>query len=152
MDCGGETSLVVNGKSVVLDKNNSATLAEFLRDRLRLRGTKVACDEAACGACTVLIDGRAAFACHTLVAQLGGSSIETIEGLAHEGRLHPLQEAFVIQDATQCGFCTPGMIMTLKAALDGGARTRDQLMQAISGNICRCGAYLHILAAAESLL
>jgi xanthine dehydrogenase YagT iron-sulfur-binding subunit len=117
-----------------------------------LRGTKVACDEAACGACTVLIDGRAAFACHTLVAQLGGSSIETIEGLAHEGRLHPLQEAFVIQDATQCGFCTPGMIMTLKAALDGGARTRDQLMQAISGNICRCGAYLHILAAAESLL
>ncbi len=152
MGCASKTSLVVNGEVVVLEENNGATLAEFLRDKLQLRGTKIACDEAACGACTVLIDGRAAFACHTLVAQLGGSSVETIEGLACEGRLHPLQEAFVIQDATQCGFCTPGMIMTLKAALDSGARTRDQLMQAISGNLCRCGAYLHILAAAESLL
>jgi xanthine dehydrogenase YagT iron-sulfur-binding subunit len=145
--------LQVNTQPVVLTVPVSTTLAELLRDRLQLRGTKVACNQAACGACTVLVDGAAVFACHTLAAQCEGTQVQTVEGLGQshgDGEaLHPLQQAFIDHDAQQCGFCTPGMLMALKGALDAGvAPERDALAQAISGSICRCGAYEHILEAA----
>lgn len=129
------------------------TLAELLRDQLGLIGAKVACDQAACGACTVLLDGRAVFACHTLAAQVDGVAVETIEGLAAGDDLHPLQAAFITHDALQCGFCTPGIIMALKAAVDSGVSAdRAALAAAIAGNLCRCGAYEHIVDAALSVV
>jgi aerobic-type carbon monoxide dehydrogenase small subunit (CoxS/CutS family) len=142
-------SLAVNGHSVTLQLPGTATLAELLRDGLGLTGTKLACNQAACGACTVIVDGAPVFACHTLAAQLQGASVQTVEGLAEGKVLHPLQQAFIDHDALQCGFCTPGMLMSLKAALDAGVPPeREALMCAISGNVCRCGAYLPILEAA----
>ena len=143
--------LSVNGRAVAPSIADFATLAEVIRDQLGLTGTKIACDQAACGACTVLLDGRAIFACHTLAAQAEGAAIETIEGLAQGDTLHPLQQAFIDHDALQCGFCTPGMIMALKAAIDAGMAEREALAAAISGNLCRCGAYQHILDAALSV-
>jgi xanthine dehydrogenase YagT iron-sulfur-binding subunit len=146
-------TLRVNGRTSEHAIPPHMTLAELLRDRLRLMGTKIACDQAACGACTVLIDGHAIFACHTLAAQLDGAEVQTIEGLGDESALHPLQTAFITHDALQCGFCTPGMIMALKAAIDAGvASDRSSLARSISGNICRCGAYEHILDAALSVV
>jgi aerobic-type carbon monoxide dehydrogenase small subunit (CoxS/CutS family) len=142
-------SLTVNGERLDRTVAANTTLATLLRDGLSLKGTKIACDEAACGACTVLVDGAPVFACHTLVGQLNLSSIETIEGLAAGQALHPLQQAFIDHDATQCGFCTPGMIMTLKSVCDAGDRfDRASIASSISGNICRCGAYEAILDAA----
>jgi xanthine dehydrogenase YagT iron-sulfur-binding subunit len=142
-------ALQVNTRAIDMTLPGNATLAEMLREHLQLRGTKVACDQAACGACTVLVDGEPVFACHTLAAQCQGSKIQTIEGLAGDAGLHPLQQAFIDHDAVQCGFCTPGMLMALKAALDRRVRPeREALSQPIAGNICRCGAYDHILEAA----
>ncbi|HEU5295213.1 MAG TPA: (2Fe-2S)-binding protein [Burkholderiaceae bacterium] len=128
------------------------TLAALLREHAELTGTKVACDQAACGACTVLLDGEPVFACHTLAAQVQGSRVLTIEGIGGD-QLDPLQGAFIDRDAMQCGFCTPGMILALKAAVARAAAAgikpgRAELAQAISGNVCRCGAYPHILDAA----
>lgn len=141
--------LLVNGSALEFSVPAATTLAECIRDHLDLTGTKIACDQAACGACTVILDGRAVFACHTLAAQADGATLETIEGLASGDQLHPLQIAFIEHDALQCGFCTPGMIMALKAAADKGVPAdRKALASAISGNICRCGAYEHILDAA----
>jgi xanthine dehydrogenase YagT iron-sulfur-binding subunit len=141
--------LHINTQAVQVDLPGATTLVELLRDHLQLRGTKLACDQAACGACTVLVDGAPVFACHTLAAQCEGSVVQTVEGLADGSSLHPLQQAFIDHDALQCGFCTPGMLMTLKGALDAGvAPDRDALARAIAGNICRCGAYEHILEAA----
>lgn len=146
-------TLRVNGRTSEHTIPSHITLAEFLRDRLGLMGTKVACDQAACGACTVLLDGYAIFACHTLAAQLDGAEVQTIEGLGDGSALHPLQTAFIDHDALQCGFCTPGMIMALKGAIDAGvAPDRSSLARSISGNICRCGAYEHILDAALSVV
>lgn len=142
-------ALHVNAVAVHAELPASTTLAEFLRDHLQLRGTKVACNQAACGACTALVDGAPVFTCHTLAAQCHGTQVQTVEGLAAGGELHPLQQAFIDHDALQCGFCTPGMLMALKGALDAGAPPeRPALAQAISGNTCRCGAYHHILEAA----
>jgi aerobic-type carbon monoxide dehydrogenase small subunit (CoxS/CutS family) len=141
--------LQVNAQAVAVEVPVTATLADLLRDHLQLRGTKVACNQAACGACTVLVDGAPTFACHTLAAQCQGSQVQTIEGLAVGMDLHPLQQAFIDHDALQCGFCTPGMLMALKGALDAGVPpNRGALARAISGNICRCGAYDQILEAA----
>jgi aerobic-type carbon monoxide dehydrogenase small subunit (CoxS/CutS family) len=140
--------LQVNGRAVAAELPASGTLAELLRDQLGLPGTKVACNQAACGACTVRLDGDAVFACHTLALQAHGSRVQTIEGEARDGALTPLQQAFIDHDAMQCGFCTPGMVMALQAALDAGVTGRDALAQAISGNLCRCGAYQNILDAA----
>jgi xanthine dehydrogenase YagT iron-sulfur-binding subunit len=141
--------LTVNGREHTLHLPGNATLAELLRDGLGLTGTKVACHQAACGACTVIVDGAPVFACHTLAVQLHGADVQTVEGLAERDRLHPLQQAFIDRDALQCGFCTPGMLMALKAALDAGVPPeREALACAISGNVCRCGAYLSILEAA----
>ena len=142
-------TLRVNEQSIDTEVLFPTTLAELLRDTLGLRGTKVACNQAACGACTVIVDGAPVFACHTLALQCEGASVQTIEGLADGERLHPLQQAFIDHDALQCGYCTPGMLMALKAALDRGlSAERSAVMHAISGNICRCGAYQHIMGAA----
>jgi xanthine dehydrogenase YagT iron-sulfur-binding subunit len=141
--------LEVNEREVEVTLESFATLAELLRDHLLLRGTKVACNQAACGACTVLVDGAPVFACHTLAAQCQGSRVQTVEGLVAGAGLHALQQAFIDRDALQCGYCTPGMLMALKGALDAGVPpNRAALAQAISGNTCRCGAYEHILEAA----
>jgi len=140
---------VVNGRPVSVDVPAWTTLAELLRDRLQLTGTKVACNQAACGACTVRLEGDAVFACHTLACHANGRRVQTIEGeAASDGALTPLQQAFVARDALQCGFCTPGMVMALQAAIDAGARARDDLARAIASNVCRCGAYEAILDAA----
>jgi aerobic-type carbon monoxide dehydrogenase small subunit (CoxS/CutS family) len=141
--------LYINHERVDISVPAMTTLAELLREHLALRGTKVACNQAACGACTVLVDGQPTYACHTLAAHCEGTQIQTVEGLSTDGRLHPLQQAFIDHDAVQCGFCTPGMLMALKAALDAGvAPERDAFARAISGNTCRCGAYGPILEAA----
>jgi xanthine dehydrogenase YagT iron-sulfur-binding subunit len=142
----------VNGRTSEHMVPSQMTLAEFIRDRLGLMGTKIACDQAACGACTVLVDGFPIFACHTLAAQLDGAEVLTIEGLEDGKGLHPLQTAFITHDALQCGFCTPGMIMALMSAIREGASDRSSLAHSISGNICRCGAYEHILDAALSVV
>lgn len=139
----------VNAQAIDIAVPANTTLAELLRDSLQLRGTKIACNQAACGACTVLVNGAPVFACHTLAAQYQDAQVQTVEGLATSDGLHPLQQAFIDHDALQCGFCTPGMLMAIKGALDAGVPPeRDALAQAISGNICRCGAYEHILEAA----
>jgi len=145
--------LTINGAAGEHHVPAHATLATLLRDHAGLTGTKVACDQAACGACTVLVDGEPVFACHTLAAQVQGSQVLTIEGLGGDDSLDPLQRAFIDHDALQCGFCTPGMILALKAALAHAAAAgttpgRAEIAQAISGNVCRCGAYPHILDAA----
>ena len=145
--------LTVNGRPVEKTVPVHMSLAQFFRDRLNLMGTKIACDQAACGACTVLLDAQAVFACQTLAAQADGADILTIEGLSKDNALDPLQQAFIEHDALQCGFCTPGMIMALKAAIDSGAAAnRVAIARAISGNICRCGAYEQILDAATDVV
>jgi len=152
-DSARTVRLIVNRSAVERRVPANATLAGLLRESLGLTGTKVACDQAACGACTVLLDGQPVFACHTLAAHADHAVVETIEGLARDGVLDPLQQAFIDHDALQCGFCTPGMIMAIKGALAqaahaGGTPDRAAIARAISGNICRCGAYPHILDAA----
>jgi aerobic-type carbon monoxide dehydrogenase small subunit (CoxS/CutS family) len=142
-------TLNVNEAVYKLQVEPRRTLADVIRKELGLTGTKVACDHASCGACTVLMDGRAVFACHMLAAQAEAKPITTIEHLAEGEKLHPIQEAFIEHDALQCGFCTPGMIMAIKGVLDRQASaTREEIRHAISGNLCRCGAYNHILDAA----
>jgi aerobic-type carbon monoxide dehydrogenase small subunit (CoxS/CutS family) len=141
--------LIVNGVPRLLAVEARRTLAEVIRNDLGLTGTKVVCDRASCGACTVLMNERPVFSCHLLAAQADGQSVRTIEGLVEEEKLHPLQQAFIDFDAVQCGFCTPGMILTLKAALDRNPRaTAGEIREAISGNLCRCAAYPHIVEAA----
>ena len=142
-------TLRINGQSHVIGGLDArATLLDTLRDRLRLTGTKKGCDLGECGACTVLADGRRIKACLALAALYEGREILTIEGLAAEGTLHPVQEAFVEHDALQCGYCTPGQIMSAVALLrEGRARSRDEIREFMSGNLCRCGAYANIVAA-----
>jgi xanthine dehydrogenase YagT iron-sulfur-binding subunit len=131
-----------------LDVAGHETLLEVLRDRLGLTGTKKGCDQGACGACTVLVDGKRVLSCLTLAAQCDGREITTIESLAKEGELHPLQEAFVRHDALQCGYCTPGQIMSAVALLsEGRAGSNEEIREFMSGNLCRCGAYPNIVAA-----
>jgi xanthine dehydrogenase YagT iron-sulfur-binding subunit len=142
-------TLRINGRSHVIGGLDArTTLLDALRDRLRLTGTKKGCDLGECGACTVLSDGRRIKACLALAALYEGREILTIEGLAADGMLHPLQEAFVEHDALQCGYCTPGQIMSAVALLqEGRAGSRDEIREFMSGNLCRCGAYANIVAA-----
>jgi xanthine dehydrogenase YagT iron-sulfur-binding subunit len=142
-------TLRINGRSHVLGGLDArTTLLDALRDRLWLTGTKKGCDLGECGACTVLADGHRIKACLALAALYEGRDILTIEGLAADGTLHPLQEAFVEHDALQCGYCTPGQIMSAVALLrEGRARPRDEIREFMSGNLCRCGAYANIVAA-----
>lgn len=144
-----DLDLTVNGTAHALRVEPRRTLAAVLREDLGLTGTKISCDRASCGACTVLLDGEAVYSCHLLALQARGKSVQTIEGLAEGEVLHPLQEAFIECDATQCGFCTPGMIMAIQGVLAKDPRpTREAMIHGISGNLCRCGAYNHILDAA----
>lgn len=143
-------TLNVNGETHRLVVDNRLTLVDVLRNDLGLTGTKVGCSRGECGACTVIIDGRAVYSCSVLAVDAQQGAIETIEGMAGGGRLHPLQTAFLKHDAMQCGFCIPGQLMALKAAIDRKPdMTREELRYAISGNVCRCGCYANIVDAAE---
>jgi carbon-monoxide dehydrogenase small subunit len=138
----------VNGQDVELDVDPMVTLLDVLREQLCLTGTKKGCDTGDCGACTVIMDGKAILSCLTPVLQATGKKIITIEGLAQEGKLHPLQEAFIECGAVQCGFCTPGMLLSAKALLDQNpSPTREEVKVAISGNLCRCTGYKKIIDA-----
>ena len=141
-------SITVNGKKVEREINSRMTLAEFLREELDLTGTKVGCNRGECGSCTVLLDGIPVYSCTTLAVEASGREVLTIEGLADEGKLHPLQDAFIEHDALQCGYCTPGMLMSIKALLDRNPQpTDDDVRKATDGNFCRCGSYPNIIKA-----
>jgi len=138
----------VNGAAFELRVAGHETLLDALRDRLGLTGTKKGCDQGACGACTVLVDGRRVLSCLMLAAQCEGREVTTIEGLSAGVELHPLQAAFVRHDALQCGYCTPGQIMSAVALLaEGRAGSDAEIREFMSGNLCRCGAYPNIAAA-----
>ena len=146
--------LRVNGETVEVLTEIHKTLLEVLREDLGLTGTKRGCDLGSCGACTVLIGGKPHLSCLTLAVDVRGKEILTIEGLGRDGALHPLQKAFIERGAIQCGFCTPGMILTAKAFLDQHPRpSEEETKRAVSGNLCRCTGYVKIveavLAAAE---
>jgi len=145
-------TLNVNGEELELLTEVHRTLLEVLRENLGLTGTKRGCDLGTCGACTVLIEGKPYLSCLTLAADVQGKKIVTIEGLAQDGEPHPLQKAFVQKGAIQCGFCTPGMILTAKAFLDENPNpSEEEVKQAISGNICRCTGYVKIVEAILSV-
>jgi len=142
------TDLVVNGVRLALATDPTITLLDALREQTALTGTKKGCDMGSCGACTVHIDGRRVLACLTLAARCEGKQITTIEGLADGDVLHPVQAAFVEHDALQCGYCTPGQIMSAVALIEEGhSLNPDEIREWMSGNICRCGAYPNIVAA-----
>ncbi len=145
-------TLRINGKSYRTEVEPLTTLLEVLRDDLGLTGTKEGCGEGDCGACTVLVDGQAVNACLFPALEARGKEVVTIEGLARDGRLHPLQQAFVEKGAVQCGFCIPGMIMSAKALLDGNpSPSDDEIKLAIAGNLCRCTGYIKIIEAVRSV-
>jgi xanthine dehydrogenase YagT iron-sulfur-binding subunit len=138
----------VNGVERETDVDARATLADTLRDRLGLTGTKVGCDRGECGACTVLVNAKRVLACLTLAMTVDGGEVTTVEGLAQDGELHPVQRAFLENDAFQCGFCTPGQLMSAVACItEGHTSSKDEIREWMSGNICRCAAYPQIVAA-----
>ena len=140
----------VNGERFTRSVPVNMTLVEFIRDELHLNGTKEGCDEGECGACTILFDGHPFNSCLVLAAEADGHEITTIEGMAHDGRLHPIQEAFLEVGAVQCGYCTPGMILSAKAVLDEFPDpTQAQIRTGIEGNICRCTGYNRIVSAIQ---
>jgi carbon-monoxide dehydrogenase small subunit len=143
-------SLQVNGQPWSGAVRAEETLLEFVRERLRLTGTKRSCESQVCGACTVLVDGEPISACTYLTFEASGKGVMTIEGLAPEGGLDPLQEAFIQRGAAQCGFCTAGMLLACKALLQAHPQpTREHIGRYLNGNICRCGAYVQILEAIQ---
>ena len=142
------TELRVNGERRRLDAEGDRSLLQVLREDLGLTGAKYGCGEAQCGACTVLLDGQAARSCVTPVSAAASKEVTTIEGLERDGRLHPLQEAMLEADALQCGYCTPGMILSGVSLLNKKPDpTRQDILQSMEGNICRCGTYRRIVAA-----
>ena len=151
-----EITLTINAEIHKLEVENRRTLLDVIREDLRLLGTKKMCDQGECGSCTVLLDGMAVNACLTLAVDARGKKIETIEGVAQGGSLDPIQESFVAKGAVQCGFCSPGMIMTAKAFLkENPSPTEEEAKTAIAGNFCRCTGYVRIvdaiLSAADSV-
>ncbi|MFE0629906.1 (2Fe-2S)-binding protein [Streptomyces sp. NPDC058864] len=141
-------TLDVNGRSYTLRLDTRVTLLDALRDRLGLTGTKKGCDQGACGACTVHLDGRRVLSCLTLAAQAEGRAVTTIEGVGGTDGPHPVQRAFVEHDGFQCGFCTPGQIMSAVALIaEGRTGSAEEIREFMSGNLCRCGAYPNIVAA-----
>ena len=144
-------TMKLNGEEVTVQVKPSALLVEVLRDQLELMGTKVACGEGECGACTVLLDGKPVNSCLVPALKAQGREVLTVEGLAALGELHPLQKAFVEHGAVQCGYCTPGMLMSAKALLDHNPNpTEDEVRLAISGNLCRCTGYAKIVEAIQA--
>jgi xanthine dehydrogenase YagT iron-sulfur-binding subunit len=146
-------TLRVNGAKKQLDILPWTTVLDALREHLGLTGTKKGCDHGQCGSCTVLIEGKRVNSCLTLAVMKDGAEITTIEGLAEGEALHPVQQAFIDQDAFQCGYCTPGQICSAVGLLrEGRARAPDEIRELMSGNLCRCGAYPHIVAAIEQVI
>jgi aerobic-type carbon monoxide dehydrogenase small subunit (CoxS/CutS family) len=142
------TELTVNGKKYPVSGVEEQALLFVLRDDFQLPGAKYGCGEGQCGACTVLVDGKPIRSCITPVSSVVGKSITTIEGLEHEGKLHPVQEAFLAEDAMQCGYCIPGMILSGVGLLKKNPHPTDaEILRAMEGNVCRCGTYPRILAA-----
>ncbi len=149
------TTLIVNGRRHTVDLVANATLLDVLRDRLELTGSKECCAEGECGACTVLVDGQAVNSCLMLAVEADGAEVTTIEGLAHDGQLSPIQEAFLDEGAVQCGFCIPGMVMAAHyLLLENPHPTPTEVREGLSGNLCRCAGYNQIcdavLAAAQA--
>jgi len=146
-----EITFKINGEKKKLSVDGNITLLRLIREVLKLTGTKEGCGIGECGACTVLVNGKSVNSCLVLAGQIDGCEILTIEGLAKNGELHKIQQAFIDYGAVQCGFCTPGMIMSAKAFLDKNPHpTRDQIKLAISGNLCRCTGYKQIVDAIEA--
>jgi xanthine dehydrogenase YagT iron-sulfur-binding subunit len=159
IDVGGHppseisVALTVNGTRHTLSLDARTSLLDALREHLDLTGTKKGCDHGQCGACTVLVDDRRINSCLTFAVMLDGANITTIEGLAKDGKLHPLQQAFIDHDAFQCGYCTSGQICSAVALItEGKAKTADEIRELMSGNICRCGAYPNIVAAIQQAM
>ena len=145
-------TLTVNGSSECLEVPDHLTLLQMLRDRLALTGTKNGCEAGECGACTVLVDGEPINACLMLAVEADGCEVVTVEGLAAEGGLTPLQQAFIDRNAIQCGFCTPGMLMSATALLARSPRpTEEEIREALLGNLCRCTGYVRIIEAIEDV-
>ena len=147
-----QIAIEINGTVRRLDVEPRATLLDTLREQAGLSGTKKGCDHGQCGACTVHIDGRRVVSCLTLGVQADGRKVTTIEGIANGEHLHPMQQAFLDHDALQCGYCTPGQIMSAICCIkEGHARSADDIREYMSGNLCRCGAYVGILAAIQDV-
>ena len=145
-----KVSVTVNGKVRTADVEPRTLLVHFLRETLNLTGTHVGCDTSQCGACTVFLDGRSAKSCTIFAVQADGSAVTTIEGLAKDGQLHPLQEGFWEEHGLQCGYCTPGMIMSAANLLNDTPKpTEAQIREGIAGNFCRCTGYQHIVNAIQ---
>jgi xanthine dehydrogenase YagT iron-sulfur-binding subunit len=148
-----DVALRINGVERHVSLRPWATLLDALRDYLDLTGTKKGCDHGQCGACTVLVNGRRIVSCLTLAVMQDGAEITTVEGLATNGKLHPLQQAFISHDGFQCGYCTPGQICSgVGLIAEGHAKTADEIRELMSGNICRCGCYPNIVAAIEEVM
>ena len=153
IDASLSVSLELNGKPYRAAIEPWVTLLDLLRERADLTGVKKGCDHGQCGACTVLVDGQRINSCLKLAVSVDGCSVTTIEGLAENGRLDPLQQAFMDHDAFQCGYCTPGQICSARALIsEGHAKTRDEVRELMSGNLCRCGAYTNITDAIVAVL
>ena len=153
---GVDLEMKINGRMYSLKVEPRTTLATALRDHLGLIGTKVVCDRGSCSACSVFLDGKLVNSCMTMALDVGSQEVTTIEGIAKNGELHPVQEAFIEHDATQCGYCTPGMVMSCVHLVESNANpTLDDVKQATRGNLCRCGTYPHVfkatLAASEQM-
>jgi aerobic-type carbon monoxide dehydrogenase small subunit (CoxS/CutS family) len=143
-----QVMLTVNGRPFDRVVDARLTLAEFLREELGLTGTKVGCNRGECGSCTVILNGMPVYSCSVLAVEAAGGEVLTIEGLAIGGKLHPIQEAFIAHDGLQCGYCTPGMILSVKALLDRHPHPDEaEIRSAIDGNFCRCGSYPNIINA-----
>jgi aerobic-type carbon monoxide dehydrogenase small subunit (CoxS/CutS family) len=144
------TELNVNGKKMTVDVDSTASLLSVLRNDLQLTGSKYGCGEGQCGACTVLLDNQPVRSCITQVARAAAKQVTTIEGLAREGTLHPLQDAFIKADAMQCAYCTSGMLMAAAGLLKKTAKpSRDEIIEGMNGNVCRCGTYPRIIDAIQ---
>jgi len=145
-----QISITVNGKVRKADVEPRLLLTHFLREQLNLTGTHIGCDTSQCGACTVLVDGRSAKSCTIFAVQADGAAVTTIEGLAKDGKLHALQTAFWEEHGLQCGYCTPGMILSMVDLLQKNPKpTEDQIREGLSGNYCRCTGYQHIVNAVQ---